>query len=524
MIKYLVITILLFISSNVEPLLSQSCNQWPLTRCIGNGLDFVKNNGQSAQFMNLNNNATLNSITNAMTVEMWVKPNLEQGRRNYFAGKWGPTLDKSDVWQLYYDRNNRIVFELNHPDYELGDVDNTVAKTDPIDFNDEWHHIAAVFDGSTNEALIYLDGELVAEETNSSYPIRTLMQHGNNTQFGRANEMSNDNSHRTFRGVMDEIKLWNTALPQTEIICEKDKRRNGNENGLIAYFRCNEAPGVFTTCDVTGNNKAILLSGLTTTQSKNDRPEYRPFVITSFSRVDTIKCERRKKYSITVMDTSLCGSRAFLWIHPDFRQYFDYSAARVDLPPNQPVTFDFYVDSDFIGSIRTLIRVIRDDVCGYDLVLGNDRWWTITRETELKYNANTLGFGILKAQCIEEPYREKTIQVCNNTNTFGASKNVIITGANFNLPQYYSLASPSLPVTLAPGECLDLTVRFTSRNEANIFYDTLRVQSTDICEGAGIIPLTGEVENILSLVKFGTEDEPVDSLDFGTICKDFPSD
>jgi hypothetical protein len=522
--KLLFIFIILCISYGADPLLSQGCNQWPLTRCIGNGLDFVKNNGQSAQFMNLNNNATLNSITNAMTVEMWIKPNLELGKRNYFAGKWGPTLDKSDVWQLYYDKTNRIVFELNHPDFELGDVDNTVAKSDPINLNGEWHHLAAVFDGSTNKALIYLDGELVAEETNSTYPISTLMQHGNNTQFGRANEMSNDNSHRTFRGVMDEIKLWNIALPQTEIICEKDKRRNGNENGLIAYFRCNENPGVFSTCDVTGNNKAILLSGLTTTQSKNDRPEYRPFVITSFNRVDTIKCERRKKYSITVMDTSLCGSRAFLWIHPDFRQYFDYSGARVDLPPNQPVTFEFYVDSDFIGSIRTLIRVIRDDVCGYDLIRGNDRWWTITRETELKYNVDTLGFGILKAHCIEEPYREKKIKVCNNTNTFGTSKNVTITGANFNLPQYYSLVSPSLPVTLAPGECVDLTVRFTSRNEANIFYDTLRVQSTDICEGAGIIPLTGEVENILSLVKFGTEDEPVDSLDFGTICKDFPSD
>jgi len=522
--KILYILAFIIISFNVSTLYSQDCNKWPLTRCIGNGLDFQKNNGQSAQFMNLNNNATLNSITNAMTVEMWIKPNLELGKRNYFAGKWGPTLDKSDVWHLYYDKNNRIVFELNHPNYELGDVDNTVAMSSPIDINGEWHHLAAVFDGSTNKALIYLDGELIAEEANSTYPITTLMQHGNNTQFGRANEMSNDNSHRTFRGVMDEIKLWNIALPQGEIICEKDKRRNGNENGLIAYFRCNENPGVFTTCDVTGNNKAILLSGLTTTQAKNDRPEYRPFVITSFQRIDTIKCARRKEYSITVMDTSLCGSRAYLYIHPDFRKYFDYSATRVDLQSNEEVTFKFSVDSDFIGSIRTLIRVIRDDVCGYDLVTGNDRWWTFTRETELKYDKDTLGFGILKAHCIEEPYKEQTIKVCNNTNTFGTAKNVTITGANFNLPQYYSLVSPSLPKTLAPGECIDLTVRFTSRNEANIFYDTLRVQSTDICEGAGIIPLTGEVENILSLVKFGTEDEPIDSIDFGTVCKDFPSD
>lgn len=521
-LHYIYIAIILFFTTSalVE---AQDCNKWPLTRCIGNGLDFTKNSGQSAHFMNLRNNATLNSITTAMTVEMWIKSDLELGKRNYFAGKWGPTVDKSDVWQLYYDVNNTIVFELSSPDTELKSVDNTIARSNPVSINGEWHHLAAVFDGASQKALIYLDGDLIAEATNLSYPISALKKHGNDTQFGRANEFTNNNSYRTFRGVMDEIKLWNRALPMTEIICEKDKRRNGNEAGLIAYFRCNEDPGVFSTCDVTTNNTANLLSGLTTTRTKNDRPEYRPFIISEPLRIDTIKCTTRKKYSITVTDTSLCGSRAYVWITPAFRQYFDYDASNKTLLPNTPLTYEFYVDSDFIGTIRPQIRIIRDDVCGFDFLPGNKRQWAITRETELKYNADTLGFGILKAFCIEEPYKDINLNVCNNTATFGASKNVTITGGNFNLPQYYSIVSP-LPITLAPGECTNLKVRFTSGSLAGIFYDTLKVQSTDQCAGAGIIPLTGAVENILSLTKFGTEDEQLDSVDFGTICKDFPSD
>ena len=503
---------------------AQACNQWPLTQCIGNGLDFISNRGQSAHFMNLNNNATLNGLSTAMTVEMWIKPDLELGKRNYFAGKWGPTVDKSDVWQLYYDPSNRIVFEISHPTSELKEVDNTIATSNPVNINGGWHHLAAVFDGAQSKALIYLDGELIAEATNPSFPITTLKKNSNDTQFGRANELTNNNSYRTFRGIMDEIKIWNRALPMTEIICEKDKRRNGNEPGLIAYFRCNEDPGNYSPCDVTTNNTANLLSGLTTTKTKNDRPEYSPFIVTNPVQIDTIRCTTRKKYSITVTDTSLCGSRAYIWITPEFRQYFDYSGSYLTLPPNTPVTYEFYVDSDFIGTIKPQIRLIRDDVCGYDLLPGNKRQWTITRETELKYNADTLGFGTLKAFCIEEPYRDITVKVTNNTATFGTQKPVTITGGNFNLPQYYSIASPTFPITLTPGQSTNLVVRFRSGSIANIFYDTLRVQSTDQCAGAGLIPFTGAVEDIIKLTKFGTKDELLDSVDFGTICKNFPSD
>ncbi|TNE35370.1 LamG domain-containing protein, partial [bacterium] len=524
MIRKIYIIILLAFLISVIQTEAQDCNKWPLTQCIGNGLDFTKNKGQSAHFMNLRNNTTLNTITTAMTVEMWIKPDLELGKRNYFAGKWGPTVDKSDVWQLYYDVNNEIVFELNSPNTELKSIDNTIAKSNPISINGEWHHLAAVFDGSQNKAIIYLDGVQIAEATNPTYPISTLKISGNDTQFGRANELTNDNSYRTFKGVMDEIKIWNRALPQAEIICEKDKRRNGNEPNLIAYFRCNEDPGVYSICDVTGNNDAKLLSGLTTTKTKNDRPEYRPFIITNPTLVDTIKCITRKKYTITVTDTSLCGSRAYIWITPEFRKYFQYSGSYVTLPPNTAVTFEFYFDSDIIGTIKPQIRLIRDDVCGFDLLPWNKRQWSITRETEIKYGADTLGFGTLKAHCIEEPYRDMKLKMCNNTATFGTPKDVIVTGAKFNLPQYYSIVSPSMPFALKPGECKDLVVRFKSGSVANIFYDTLRVISSDVCEGAGIIPLTGAVENIISLTKYGTKDESLDSVDFGTICKDFPSD
>lgn len=502
---------------------AQDCNKWPLTQCIGNGLDFTKNKGQSAHFMNLRNNNVLNTITTAMTVEMWVKPDFDLGKRNYFAGKWGPTVDKSDVWQLYYDENNEIVFELSNPNSEIKSLDNTIAISNPVNLNGEWHHLAAVFDGTQNKALIYLDGNQIAEATNPDYPISTLKISGNDTQFGRANELTNDNNYRTFKGVMDEIKIWNRALPQAEIICEKDKRRNGNEPNLIAYFRCNEDPGVFSICDATGNNTANLLSGLTTTKTKNDRPEYRPFIVSNPTLIDTIKCITRKKYSITVTDTSLCGSRAYIWITPEFRKYFQYSGSYVTLPPNTPVTFEFYFDSDIIGTIKPQIRLIRDDICGYDLLAGNKRQWSITRETEIKYGADTLGFGTLKAHCIEEPYRDIKLKMCNNTATFGTPKDVTINGANFKLPQYFSIVSPSMPFTIKPGECKDLVVRFKSGSVANIFYDTLRIKSTDVCDGAGIIPLTGAVENIISLTKYGTKDESLDSVDFGTICKDFPS-
>jgi hypothetical protein len=63
-------------------------------------------------------------------------------------------------------------------------------------------------------------------------------------------------------------------------------------------------------------------------------------------------------------------------------------------------------------------------------------------------------------------------------------------------------ASPAggwtLPVTLQPGDCRDVLVRFAPADTGS-YFDTLRIASDDICPGSGMVPLSGRKVDIARL-------------------------
>ena len=73
---------------------------------------------------------------------------------------------------------------------------------------DEWHHVAATFDGTN--VVLYLDGAVEAANT-TEFPIA---ENGLNTEIGR-NPESTD---RTWDGLIDEVLIYNRALSEDEIL------------------------------------------------------------------------------------------------------------------------------------------------------------------------------------------------------------------------------------------------------------------------------------------------------------------
>jgi hypothetical protein len=73
----------------------------------------------------------------------------------------------------------------------------------------EWHHVVGIYDGTNS--LIYVDGKLDKSE------IRTNNIHtpGENLNIG-----SNYNQKYFFKGIIDEVKIWNYALSEDEVIKE----------------------------------------------------------------------------------------------------------------------------------------------------------------------------------------------------------------------------------------------------------------------------------------------------------------
>jgi uncharacterized repeat protein (TIGR01451 family) len=144
----------------------------------------------------------------------------------------GSTVDAN--WMLVIDDVTDTVaadFEdmatgLNHP----------VVGVTPI-LDNTWHHAAATYDGATWK--LYLDGKLETTLVVGAAPRSDTTQHASlgtmlNTSGG---------TNGFFKGVIDEARVWNRALTQTEIITNINHQITTG-TGLVARWGLNESTGI----------------------------------------------------------------------------------------------------------------------------------------------------------------------------------------------------------------------------------------------------------------------------------------
>ncbi|MDD5530782.1 MAG: T9SS type A sorting domain-containing protein [bacterium] len=159
---------------------------------IGNALKFDGNG-----YVDCGNDSSLNCST-AVTVEGWIKPYEYSGvilfqiigfeeHKSYQFWQWSDTTNgyKCYVWEIYNDGTRRFI-----------DVSTDLL---PID---EWTHITLLYDNGYLK--VYKNAKLFGSK---NVGIITLPANVGNLKIGNI----------PFKGVIDEIKIWNRALSQDEI-------------------------------------------------------------------------------------------------------------------------------------------------------------------------------------------------------------------------------------------------------------------------------------------------------------------
>ena len=114
-----------------------------------------------------------------------------------------------------------------------------------------WHHVAMTWQVATQNGFnTYLDGALVASRNSSSTPIPNM-----NAQvyFGAFNGTA-----EFMTGMIDEIAIWNRALPAAEIFSNMRTGLTGKEPGLAGYWNFDDGLGKDLTsfgndCSLLGN-------------------------------------------------------------------------------------------------------------------------------------------------------------------------------------------------------------------------------------------------------------------------------
>ena len=138
----------------------------------------------------------------------------------------------------------------NVPTIEIyGGISGNIVLT-PSD--DTWYHLALVYDNTNAVFSTYLDGVQMASNTATTDPIVPSIDLliGNNIE----------NGNHFFKGYIDDISLWSTALSQENIQSYRASELTGTETGLVGYWNFNEGTGT-TLTDQTSNGNNGTLSG-----------------------------------------------------------------------------------------------------------------------------------------------------------------------------------------------------------------------------------------------------------------------
>ncbi|HIC30503.1 MAG TPA: T9SS type A sorting domain-containing protein [Flavobacteriaceae bacterium] len=125
--------------------------------------------------------------------------------------------------------------------------------------DNNWHHVAAVRSGNgANNVTLYVDGVSVGSGT---------VNHSISSQTLNIGAYTNATTDQFFNGDIDELRVWNVALSQTEIQNRASCELQGNETGLVAYYNFNQGNDgsnnstETTLVDITSNANNGSLQG-----------------------------------------------------------------------------------------------------------------------------------------------------------------------------------------------------------------------------------------------------------------------
>ena len=131
--------------------------------------------------------------------------------------------------------------------------------------NNTWHHVALTLNGGntvTNNAFKgYLNGNQFGSGQGSK-----LWGHSGDIAIARNRDTKfhtgDFNSEKYFDGIIDEVRLWNIARSQNQIVAKKDSVLVGNESGLTAYYNFQENSGsIANDTQLQSNNDGSIKNG-----------------------------------------------------------------------------------------------------------------------------------------------------------------------------------------------------------------------------------------------------------------------
>ncbi|MEQ8472614.1 MAG: LamG-like jellyroll fold domain-containing protein [Marinoscillum sp.] len=192
--------------------------------------------------------------TTSGTIEGWVRKD-----------NWQDAVDDAFFSNGIGNSSQNSFYISFHPAVGLhfrygGSEEGNVAAYDDLSSTSElapgsWHHVAATWnnDGSQTNLTTYLDGVQVATASTTS---NLIINAG--TSFGISKGASGSH-YPLLGGAISEVRVWDFARSQSQIVADFSEFLDGNESGLIAYWPLDELSGTASATNlVEGGEDGVL--------------------------------------------------------------------------------------------------------------------------------------------------------------------------------------------------------------------------------------------------------------------------
>ena len=217
--------------------------------------------GESLEDKSLDNNLTMNEVkwitpegcsfrltgkhfTHELKREMFERTSAE---KSYTLSMWFKAKDKSNFpimasgYGVKEEENANEKLFIGVRDKKLTIASDTTSIVMNKSYADnQWHQLTFVVDRPANMASAYIDGELTGQAQASGFG---KLYGAAPFRLGQVNATESENQlveYAPMEGFIDEITLWDMALPRNVVKQRMNVSHDGAETGLLAYIPFSE--------------------------------------------------------------------------------------------------------------------------------------------------------------------------------------------------------------------------------------------------------------------------------------------
>ncbi len=169
---------------------------------------------------------------NTFTSEAWFQPSYMLDGTNY-------DLVRVDDQLIRISYSGGSYYLLVGIGSGLGYEEFTTDISSIFEINN-WNHVTMTYDGDFIRG--YINGEEVINSNKTNDGNLINGDNDNNLTIGISTTTTYGYVN-LFKGLMDEVRVWNIARSSTEINSTMNKQLDGNESGLVAYYNFDEVVG-----------------------------------------------------------------------------------------------------------------------------------------------------------------------------------------------------------------------------------------------------------------------------------------